>query len=33
MLKEVKYNLGREYESYATTPLGQGSKGGAAVAI
>ena len=33
MLENVKYNLGRKYEFYATIPPGQRSKGGAAVAI
>ena len=33
MLENVKYNLGREYEYYATISLGQRSKGKAAVAI
>ena len=33
MLENVKYNLGNEYEFYATIPSGQRSKGGTAVAV
>ena len=33
VLKNVKYNLGREYNFYATVLPGQRSKGGTAVAI
>ena len=33
MLENDKYSLGRENKFYATTPLGQRSKGGTAVAI
>ena len=33
MLEKDKYNLEREYKFYATTPLGQRSKGGTTVAI
>ena len=33
MLENVKYNLGSEYEFYATIPLGHRSKGGTTVAI
>ena len=33
ILENVKYNLGREYDFYATSTLGQRSKGGTAVAI
>ena len=33
MLDNVKYNLGREYEFYATIALGQINKEGTAVAI
>ena len=33
MLEIVKYNLGRGFEFYAISPLGQRSKGGAAIAI
>ena len=28
MLENTEYNIGREYEFYATTPPGQRSKGG-----
>ena len=33
MLENDKYNLGKEYKFYVTTPWGRRSKGGTAVAI